>query len=336
MGISGDAAIIGAAGDDGLGVAAGAAYLFDITTGNELLKLTASDAAPFDNFGNSVAISGTIAIVGAEEDDHERVDSGTADVFDTTTGNELFKLTASDAAFRDEFGTSVALSGATAIVGADFDDNPFNDSGSAYVFVLELVLDIDIDIKPGSERNPINLESKGVIPMAILGREDFDVDAIDVATLALEGAGPRVKGKSGNIGSFEDVNDDGFLDLILHFPTSDVDLAYDAVQAILTGRLVDGTSIQGSELIHLVGPGDANLDGTVSFADFSILQTKFGQAGTWLDGDFNDTGDVTFADFAIQQANFGMTVAPAAVPEPATLSLLALGSLTLLRRRRGA
>ncbi|MEE9213006.1 MAG: PEP-CTERM sorting domain-containing protein [Phycisphaeraceae bacterium] len=80
-------------------------------------------------------------------------------------------------------------------------------------------------------------------------------------------------------------------------------------------------------------PGDANRDGSVTFADFGILQVNFGQPGTFIDGDFNGDGIITFADFGILQANFGMTAAPAVVPEPGTLAVLAVGSLTLLRRR---
>ncbi|MEE9211793.1 MAG: dockerin type I domain-containing protein, partial [Phycisphaeraceae bacterium] len=80
--------------------------------------------------------------------------------------------------------------------------------------------------------------------------------------------------------------------------------------------------------------GDPNLDGVVGFGDFAILQTNFGQPGNFADGDFNGDGFVTFADFAILQNNFGVTVAPANVPEPATLTLLSLLSLAVLRRRR--
>ncbi len=85
--------------------------------------------------------------------------------------------------------------------------------------------------------------------------------------------------------------------------------------------------------------GDFNLDLTVSFADFgNALQPNFGGPGGWADGDANGTGDTTFADFVILQNNFGTTGtgAPAAVPEPATLPIFVLASLTLLRRRRGA
>ncbi len=128
--LSGTTAIVGAHFDNNMG----SAYLFDTTTGNQLLKLTASDAALADGFGSSVAISGNIAIVGADYNDDAGNNSGSAYLFDTTTGNQLFKLTASDAEAHDQFGLSVAISGNMAIVGAPFNDDAGNISGSAYVF----------------------------------------------------------------------------------------------------------------------------------------------------------------------------------------------------------
>ena len=74
MGISGSVAIVGAAGDDDLGNGSGSAYLFDAdplspTFGEELFKLTASDAAERDWFGFRVAIDGNTAVVGALGED---------------------------------------------------------------------------------------------------------------------------------------------------------------------------------------------------------------------------------------------------------------------------
>jgi len=132
--ISGNIAIVGALANDDAGANSGSAYLFNVTTGNQLFKLTASDAAADDRFGFSVAISGNIAIVGARLDDDGGTDSGSAYLFDITTGNQLFKLTASDADGGDQFGRSVAISGNIAIVGALFDDDAGTDSGSAYLF----------------------------------------------------------------------------------------------------------------------------------------------------------------------------------------------------------
>ena len=132
--ISGTTAIVGAAGDDDNGDSSGSAYLFDITTGLQLFKLLADDGAAGDNFGNSVAINGTTAIVGAVQDDDNGSDSGSAYLYDITTGLQLFKLLADDGAAGDWFGYSVAISGTTAIVGARRDDDNGTDSGSAYLF----------------------------------------------------------------------------------------------------------------------------------------------------------------------------------------------------------
>jgi len=146
--ISGDTAIVGARGNDDAGFQSGSAYVFvkpgtGWVDATEDAKLTASDAATGDEFGNSVSISGDTAIVGARFDDdaclptiNQFCNSGSAYVFTRsgTTWTQQAKLTASDAATGDQFGFSVSISGETAIVGADLDDDAGFDSGSAYVF----------------------------------------------------------------------------------------------------------------------------------------------------------------------------------------------------------
>ncbi len=128
--------IVGAFGDDENGPSSGAAYIVDVSTGEELFKLTASDGGTGDNFGYSVAISNGLVIVGAPFEDHNGAYSGSAYVFDVTTGDELFKLTASDAAAYDIFGYSVAIDADVAIVGAVGNDDKGDSSGSAYLFDL--------------------------------------------------------------------------------------------------------------------------------------------------------------------------------------------------------
>ncbi|MEX2015116.1 MAG: hypothetical protein WD873_00675, partial [Candidatus Hydrogenedentales bacterium] len=79
------------------------------------IKLTASDGSSGDQFGWQVAISGNLAIVGAPFDDIPGINSGSAYLFNASTGQEIFKLEASDAISGAEFGRSVAVSGNTAV-----------------------------------------------------------------------------------------------------------------------------------------------------------------------------------------------------------------------------
>ncbi len=145
--LSGDTALVGAYSDDiGANTAQGSAYVFvkpggGWATGAETAKLTASDGAASDGFGNSVVLSGDTALVGARLDDvGANADQGSAYVFvkpggGWATGTETAKLTASDGAASDYFGWSVALSGDTALVGARLDDVGGNaDQGSAYFY----------------------------------------------------------------------------------------------------------------------------------------------------------------------------------------------------------
>ena len=132
--ISGETAIVGAWRDDDNGRFSGSAYLFDTTTGRQIAKLLPDDGAELDRFGSSVAISGATAIVGAQLDDDNGDASGSVYLFDSTTGRQIAKLLPDDGAALDLFGLSVAISGATAIVGAHLDDDNGDQSGSAYLF----------------------------------------------------------------------------------------------------------------------------------------------------------------------------------------------------------
>ena len=139
--ISGTTAIVGANRDDDNAVNAGSAYVFDISDAanpTQLFELLPNDGAAFDAFGFSVAIGGSTTIVGAVWDDDNGTDSGSAYLFDITTGQQIFKLLPNDGAAEDWFGTSVAISGPSGnefvIAGAIFDDDNETDSGSAYIF----------------------------------------------------------------------------------------------------------------------------------------------------------------------------------------------------------
>lgn len=136
--VSGDLAIVGAKGNRPS--EEGAAYVFERNEGGpdnwgEVKKLTASDGSGLDIFGDSVAISGDTAIVGASF----QLSRGAAYVFQRDAGGpdnwgEVAKLTASDPDIGDFFGWSVAISGDTAIVGAINANIGSTDPGAAYIY----------------------------------------------------------------------------------------------------------------------------------------------------------------------------------------------------------
>ena len=103
---------------------------------DEFQKLTPADASANDNFGYSVAISGSTALIGAWKDDRPATsgeDTGSAYVYrDNGSGNwmSIDKLVASDAMRLNSFGSAVGIDGNTAVVGALFK----NDTGGAYIF----------------------------------------------------------------------------------------------------------------------------------------------------------------------------------------------------------
>jgi hypothetical protein len=173
--------------------------------------------------------------------------------------------------------------------------------GTVYFDDIQLYLGegpqlVPVDIKPGSCPNPLNVKSKGVLPVAILGSEDFDVTTIDVASIRLADVSPIRS-------SCEDVaapvidgqecectteGPDGYLDLTLKFKTQEIVQALGEVVngevlfLTLTGELSDETPIEGADCIVIRGrhkpinPADINKDGVVNAVDFAIF------AQNWL------------------------------------------------------
>jgi hypothetical protein len=153
-----------------------------------------------------------------------------------------------------------------------------NNVGSLEVTVTTIV---SIDIKPQSCPNPLNLKSKGVLPVAVLGTEDFDVITIDPATVGLSREGV-VDGDGWPIivsplrWSYEDVatpfegelcdchtlGPDGHLDLTLKFDTPELveklkldEVAGETIPLTLTGNLKEefsGTAIRGEDCISVL------------------------------------------------------------------------------------
>jgi hypothetical protein len=139
--LSADYAIVGAALDDDRGAESGSAYIFYRNQGGadnwgQQAKLTAADGADTDRFGYSVSISGDYVVVGAQLDDDNGSNSGSAYIFNRSGSNwtQQDKLTASNGAADDFFGESVSISGDYAFVGAHQHDSNGLNSGAAYIF----------------------------------------------------------------------------------------------------------------------------------------------------------------------------------------------------------
>jgi hypothetical protein len=104
-------------------------------------------------------------------------------------------------------------------------------------------------------------------------------------------------------------NDPGLTSSIARSSAGVTALGYGEASALGLSTF-DGLTLGGNAvLIKYTLVGDDNLDGTVNFNDFSILQTHYGQAGDWADGDFNYDGTVNFSDFSALQNNYGQTLA---------------------------
>jgi len=280
--------IVGAPGDDDNGSLSGSAYIFtpnnvDPNNWVQQAKLTASDGAEYDWFGQSVSIDGNIVIVGAYADDDNGSSSGSAYIFRYNGSNwvEEQKLLASDGAEDDSFGRSVAIDGNIVIVGADGDDDNGSSSGSAYIFRYN-----------GSNW----VEQQKLLASDGTFGDDFGgAVAIDGSTIVVGAAGDMYYGyRSGSAYIFY-YNGSGWVE---HekLLASDVeeDDGFGSAVATSDKTVVIGTPTDeyysddpvGSAYIFPVLFGDINRDGCIDFIDFAYL------AKQWLECPDKPSADI--------------------------------------------
>jgi len=116
----------------------------------------------------------------------------------------------------------------------------------------ETPLTVDIDIKPGDAQNCINVNANGVIPVAILTTASFDASTVDAFSIELASASVKMKGKSGNAGSLEDIDADGDLDLVVQV-VNEIELIEGQNTATLTGLTKDKIPIVGTDSVCIIG-----------------------------------------------------------------------------------
>ncbi len=203
--------------------------------------------------------------------------------------------------------------------------------------------------------NPVDLSGESGVKLAIaLAATDVDFEAPDFLRIAytedpetfpddyveldrFDGMAPGVLVNADGA----ELNPNEFTDFVYEIP-DDVENFILRIEAFSTFpnevlgidniRIFTGEEVEVPALI-----GDIDGDGSVAFADFLILSNNFGMAGGAAEGDIDGDGQIAFADFLALSTNFGMSVgAAAAVPEPASLSLLSVSVLLLgaLRSRR--
>jgi hypothetical protein len=115
------------------------------------------------------------------------------------------------------------------------------------------VTPVQIDIKPHSFPNSINLGSAGVVPVAVLSTATFDARQIDPETLTLAGASVRLIGRGDKYScATQNVNADSLPDIICHVETVQFLLQTGDSIATLEASTFGGQAIAGQDSIQIV------------------------------------------------------------------------------------
>lgn len=117
-----------------------------------------------------------------------------------------------------------------------------------------LIIEVPIDIKPDSDLNPINLDSNGLIPVAIFSSPEFDATQVDPTSISIAGAMVAVLGNGKPMAHEEDVNGDGFVDIVVQIETQSFDDLRLTGIVELKGTTFGGENIVGYDEVIIVPP----------------------------------------------------------------------------------
>ena len=329
------------AGIDRAGIG-GAAYIFD-TAGNQIRKLEPpidpGTQQPVRGFGRQVAISNGVALVGATPDADVVFpgEIGRAYLFDVATGNLLHELLPNDSQGEDLFGEDLDLSGNLALVGARH-EAALGTINTAYLFDVTTGEEV-AQLMPGPDVVAQDEALEGIAldgTFAVGGVESYDSPGFNNNGIVL------IFDADAGTNLVCDLDADSFCDF------TDLRMLYDEISAGATGGAAD---IDGNNIVDNADitawlaeagtangkeykPGDTNLDGDVSGADFTTLALNFGSVGLappaeayWDNGNFDGNAGGSFAvggsDFTALASNFGHT-SVSSVPEPGSLAMTLL------------
>lgn len=253
------------------------------TTGNNFAlwkaasQLTGGDAFSFDPFTTPDVADFIAKIIAANLNKIDNLSIETCDPAYSAwlTGVDPSSYTdiVLDTPFENTFDVTITVPAGTAPGVYEFDlclvgDGAQYATTSVTITVPEPVVYVPFDVHPGSCPNPINLGRNGVIPTAILGTADFDVNDIDLSTVTLEGVSPvgnaysdvatpylPIVDKPLESSACNTLESDGFMDLTLRFNAQAVIQALgvvsrnDVIKVKVKGQLKDGTDFEGEDII---------------------------------------------------------------------------------------